>query len=69
MTGIKKKEVLETVSEAKADELSAMYNMLLDEKRRVAGEHVSEINLVHPKITISYLIIRLIIRIILEFWG
>ncbi|CAD5111872.1 DgyrCDS1136 [Dimorphilus gyrociliatus] len=37
MMGLKRKEVAETVKESKADELSAMFNMILDRKRRDQG--------------------------------
>ena len=39
MMELPKKQVLETVNENKADELSAMFNMLLDEKKKVLGEY------------------------------
>lgn len=37
MMSLKRKEVEETVKENKADELSAMFNMLCDEKRKNKG--------------------------------
>ncbi len=37
MMGLKRKQVGETVKENKADELSAMFNMILDEKKRNMG--------------------------------
>ena len=40
MMSMKRQMVLETVNENKADELSAMYNMLIDEKKRAAGKYL-----------------------------
>lgn len=37
MMSMKRQMVLETVNENRADELSAMYNMLIDEKKKAAG--------------------------------
>lgn len=37
MTGNKRMMVEETVKETRADELSAMYNMLMDKKKREKG--------------------------------
>lgn len=38
MMDLPKKQVMETVNENKADELSAMFNMMLYEKKKVLGE-------------------------------
>ena len=38
MMSLKRKEVEETVKEKSQDELSAMYNMIVDEKRRKQGK-------------------------------
>ena len=40
MMDMPKKQVLETVNENRADELSAMFNMMLDEKKKVLGEWI-----------------------------
>ena len=37
MMGVSRKSVLESVKETKADEMSAMFNMLIDHKKNVAG--------------------------------
>lgn len=43
MMGLKRKEVAETVKESKADELSAMFNMILDRKRRDQGSFTAQL--------------------------
>lgn len=41
MMGLKRKAVGETVKENKADELSSMFNMILDEKKKNMGKLLS----------------------------
>lgn len=38
MMGLKKPQVIEVVGENKADELSAMFNMIMDEKKKTLGK-------------------------------
>lgn len=37
MMNLKRRDVEETVKEGKADELSAMFTMIVEQKRRLAG--------------------------------